>query len=368
MRIAQVANFVTPTSGGLRTALRHLAEGYARHGHEVVQVVPAAADAVVETAWGRLVALRSPALARTGYRLVVDRGAVRRVLEGVAPDVLEVHDRTTLRGLGRWARARGVPSLVVSHERLDRWFGQWLPPGVPAERLADRLNTALARGFDTVVCTTVWAAEEFLRLPVGRPVIVPLGVDPADFRCRVGPRARPVDGVVLAMASRLSREKRPGVAVETLRELRRRGVPARLVVAGDGPLRERLRAAAGDLPVEWLGFVPGRERLAGVLADADVALAPGPVETFGLAALEALACGTPVVSDARSALPAVVGPDAGRSAAGGAGGFADAVEQLLAVPEDLRRAAARARAEDFPWEETVHGFLAAHAAVPAGRR
>ena len=50
-----------------------------------------------------------------------------------------------------------------------------------------------------------------------------------------------------------------------------------------------------------------RESLAKLLAAADVVIAPGPAETFGLSALEALASGTPVVVSSRSALPEVVG-------------------------------------------------------------
>lgn len=369
MRVVQVANFVTPTSGGLRTTLRHLAEGYARHGHDVVQVLPGAVDDETGTPWGRQLTLRSPALGSTGYRLLTSRGRVRQALERAAPDVLEVHDRTTLRGLGRWARARGVPSLVVSHERLDRWLAQCLPAGARLGRLADRSNAVLVRDFDTVVCTTAWAAEDFARTKGGRLVVVPLAVDVWDFRSRTGPRppaAAPAGGVVLVMASRLSREKCPGVAVDTLRELLRRGVPARLVVAGDGPLGPRLRAGTAGLPVDWRGFVPDRADLAELLAGADVALAPGPIETFGLAALEALACGTPVVADARSALPGVLGPDAGRAAAGSGRGFADAVQDLLAVPEPARRTAARARAEQFSWEGTVQRFLDLHEQARAG--
>lgn len=361
MRIVQAANFVSPTSGGLRTAMRSLAEGYAARGHEVVQVVPGPADAETVTPWGRQVVLRAPALAvAPGYRLLVDLRRVRRAVGGADPDVLEVHDRTTLRGLGRWARDRGVPAVAVSHERLDRWLAQWTR--LPLSTAADWSNTALARDFGTVVCTTEWAAEEFRRIGTGNLAVVPLGVDTAAFPARCAPRPGPAGVVRLVMASRLSVEKRPDVAIAGLRELRRRGVPARLVVAGEGPLRRSLQVATRGLPVEWLGFVPDRARLAAVLADADVALAPGPVETFGLAALEALACGTPVVADAGSALPAVLGP-AGRAAPGTGPAVADAVQDLLAVPEAVRRRAARSRAEEYSWDATVRGFLAVHAAA-----
>ncbi|MFY9933912.1 MAG: glycosyltransferase, partial [Streptosporangiaceae bacterium] len=97
---------------------------------------------------------------------------------------------------------------------------------------------------------------------------------------------------------------------------------------------------------------------AALLASADVALAPGPAETFGLAALEALACATPVVVSAESALPEVIG-DAGAAVAGE--DLAAGVREILARPEPARRAAARARAERFDWDTSARGFLAVHA-------
>ena len=362
-RLVQVANFVTPTSGGLRTALDHLALGYAAAGHDVVRVVPGPVDAVGETAWGCQVTLRAPELPGTGYRVLTDQRRVQQVLAAHEPDRLEVHDRTTLRGLGLWARKAGVPSLVVSHERLDRWLRQWLSPRLPLDRVADRSNTALAAGFDQVVCTTAWAEQEFSRLGVPRLRRVPLGVELARFRPAP---ARPDDGRLrLVMTSRLSKEKRADLAVGAARELTRRGHDVRLRIAGDGPLRAGLQALARDAPVDFLGFVADRQALAAELAGADIALAPGPVETFGLAALEALACGTAVVANVHSALPEVLGC-AGASSASTPRSFADAVERLLEVPAPERRARARARAEQFPWSATIEGFLRAHR-LPLGR-
>lgn len=364
-RIVQCANFVTPTSGGLRTALVQLAQGYAAAGHQVVQVLPGPHDGVTDAPWGKVVSLRAPLVPSTGYRVLPRARQVADVLEGLEPDRLEVHDRTTLRGLGGWAARRGVPSLVVSHERLDRLLRQWLSPRLPLDALADRSNSALAASYDTVVCTTAWAAEEFRRLRVPHLRTVPLGVDLEHFHPLAGDsglrRAHAGDDEVLVLlASRLSREKRPALALDTVTELVRRGHRVRLLVAGDGPLRAHLEQRAHGLPVSFLGFVRDRDRMAALLASADVVLAPGPVETFGLAALEALASGTPVVANALSALREVLGPDtgAGEAVGGTPRCFADAVERVLHQPSRARTA--RGRAEQFPWASTVAGFLAVH--------
>ncbi|MEZ0066463.1 alpha-1,6-mannosyltransferase [Streptacidiphilus sp. MAP12-20] len=372
LRIVRVANFVTPTSGGLRTALRRLGAGYLAAGHRPMLVVPGPAAADEETEQGRVITLPGPLVPGTGgYRVLRDRALVAATLERVRPDRLEVSDRTTLRWTGGWARERGVPAAMVSHESLDGVLRVWGLPGPAARRAADALNARSARAFTRIICTTDWAAAEFRRLGVGNLRLAPLGVDlslrhpdchdPA-LRAEL---ARPEE-LLLVLCSRLSPEKRPERALDALAELRRRGVPAALVVAGDGPLRGRLEAriVAEGLPARLLGHVASPERLSALLATADLALAPGPVETFGLAALEALACGTPVVASASSALPAILA-DAGLPAADTGPAFADAAQRLLARPAQARRAAARARAEQFGWDAAVAAFLAAHDASDA---
>ena len=366
--IVQCANFVTPRSGGLRTAMRHLAEGYAAAGHTVVQIVPNRYDGSELTAWGRIEYVRAPALPGSGYRVITAPGRVVHLLERLGPDRLEVHDRFTLRGLGHWARSEGIGSMVISHERLDRLVGRWLPAGRTLRRAVDASNRSLAESFDTVVCTTNWAAGEFRRLGTRNLAQIPLGVDlvgfhPAaydeDLRARLAPNGESL----IVSAVRLSPEKAPMRIVDTVRELVGRGRDVRAVVAGDGPLRAKLERAAAGLPITFLGFLTDRGELGRLLATADVVLAAGPIETFGLAALEALASGTPVVVDSGSALPEVIGP-AGFAVPGEPESFAGAVEALLEVSRERARNAARDRAECFPWAATTEGFLAAHGIAP----
>lgn len=104
----------------------------------------------------------------------------------------------------------------------------------------------------------------------------------------------------------------------------------------------------------------GRDALADLLASVDALVAPGPVETFGLAALEAMAAGTPVVVAAGGALPELLAPGAGLSAPPSGAALAGALDQVLAWDPAARRAAARARAERFPWSATVRAMLGVH--------
>ncbi len=368
MRIVRLANVVSGHSGGLRTALRNLGEGYRRAGHEPVLVVPGRAYADELTEQGRVITLRGAALPRTGgYRILTGRRALTRLLEALEPDRLEVSDRVTLRWTGRWAREHGIGSVLVAHESLAGLLGVW---GVPArDRLADRLNRHAAESFDRIVCTTAFAAAEFRRSGVPNVAEVPLGVDLDEFHPgRADPAVRsryagPGD-LLLVYAGRLSAAKRPELAVDTVAVLRGHGVSAVLAVAGDGVRRAALAYRAARLPVRFAGTIADRPAVAALLASADIVVAPGPVETFGLAALEALACGTPVVVNAASALPEVIG-DAGVAVPGNPDALAGGVRTLVERPERERRAAARARAERFGWSRAVDGFLRAHGLPPA---
>jgi alpha-1,6-mannosyltransferase len=320
-------------------------------------VVPGPKAADEKLSWGRRVTLAGPRVPGSGgYRVLADLRRVRAVLDALEPDRLEVSDRLTLRGLGRWARAVGVPSTVIAHERVDGVLRAFTPLGHRGAQLAaDHHNATTAEHFDRVVTTTRFAAQEFVRIGVPTDH-VPLGVDLEQFR----PGSRPSGGVpLLVLCSRLSREKRPDLAVEALRVMHR-AWPARLVVAGSGPLSSSLRRRAQGLPVELVGHLADRSSVAGLLGTADVVLAPGPVETFGLAALEALACGTPIVAASTSAVAELVEGDAGRTADPEPQALATAIVELLAVPELKRRGAARARAESFPWSRTTDTMLALH--------
>ena len=253
MRIVRLANFVAPHSGGLRTSLAELGAGYLAAGHEPVLVIPGERDGDELTAQGRVITLRAPRVPFTGgYRVLWRRRRLARLLADLRPDALEVSDRTTLRWTGAWAREHGVPAVMVSHESVTALLKLTL---LGLDRaVADWLNRRTARAYHRVICTTGWAAAEFGRIDAGNLVRVPLGVDLDTF----SPGSRQTrtryvgEGqILLVHCGRLSAEKKPQRSLTTLATLRAAGMPVRLVVAGDGPLRARLvrRAARAGLPL-----------------------------------------------------------------------------------------------------------------------
>jgi alpha-1,6-mannosyltransferase len=363
MRVVQVANFYGPRSGGLRTAVDRLGAEYCASGHDVFLIVPGprAERALLPTG---VVRITMPAWLipfTDGYRAVMP-GPVKALLEALQPDALEVSDRLTLRSLGRWGREHGATTVMISHERLDRLAGQVLPRR-PARSLADFANGRTAADYDTVVCTTGFAREEFDRIGATNVVTVPLGVDLKTFHpSRHSPLVRrqwatPTQ-LLLVHCGRLSVEKRADRSIDALAALCDSGVDARLVVMGEGPMRAKLQRQATGLPIDFTGFITNRHTVAGLLASADVTLAPGPHETFGLAALESLACGTPAVVSRTSALTEIITPDSGASADNHPEAIARAVGTVISLPEYHRRTCARRRAENFTWQRAAAGMLA----------
>ncbi|MFV0429596.1 MAG: glycosyltransferase [Arachnia sp.] len=367
MRIAQLANFVGPTSGGMKVVIENLAAGYVAAGHERIFVSPGERDEIRDTDQGIHVLVKSPKVSPS-YRMVAAPWRALEVLERFGPTSIEVSDKWTLSPAGRWAAKRGIGSVMFSHERLAEMMTQWLRSSFGVETVVGALNRRLAREFDKVVVTSQYAADEFDNTGADL-VLVPLGVDLTTFHPSRGAPAE--DGLIkLAYVGRLSREKMPQLAVEATVELHRRGVPVKLTLHGDGPDEKWLRGLAGEAPVEFAGFAADRTDVAARFAAADISMSCSPTETFGLAVLEALACGTPVITSSRGGGRELVTQECGGWADPDPAALADAVERLSTRLGPELRSAARAQAERFAWGRTVDLMLGLHSQLavdPVGR-
>ncbi|HUM13899.1 MAG TPA: N-acetyl-alpha-D-glucosaminyl L-malate synthase BshA [Myxococcaceae bacterium] len=237
--------------------------------------------------------------------------AMAEVAVGESLDLLHVHyalphgpaallARERLRRLGRRA-----PALVTTLHGTDVTGVS----GEPAMRAQVR-ETVL--GSDAVLTPSAWlrrVAVETLGLPPSARVeVLPNFVDPQTFHplddgagevpalfpdLDWSPGRRPA---VLLHASNFRPVKRVGDAVRALAEVRRARV-AVLVLVGDGPERGAVEALATSLGVRGaVAFAGERSSLGDLFAHADLFLLPSEQESFGLAALESLASGVPVVA------------------------------------------------------------------------
>lgn len=362
LRIAQLANFVGPVSGGMKVAIDQLGKGYVRAGHDRILVIPGAHDDVQETEDGIIVKVAAPRVSKE-YRMIATPWRALDILERFGPTSIESSDKWTLSPAARWARRRGIGSVLFSHERLDDMLSLLLRRQFGVEAAVGALNRHLSKAFDAVVVTSDYSAGEFADTGA-RLYKVPLGVDLDTFTpaSRDPQLATPnPDGVLhLCYVGRMSHEKSPQLAVAAAVELHRRGVPIRLDMYGVGPDMEAMRRQAGAAPVVFNGFVDSRAEVARRFAGADISLSVCPAETFGLAVLEALACGTPVVTSDRGGAHELVDETSGECGSPDAVGIADAVERLAARLGPSIRTAARARAERYTWQASVNRMLDLH--------
>jgi len=170
------------------------------------------------------------------------------------------------------------------------------------------------------------AARAGARLfPELRASVIPNFVDTERF----SPGPARTSGRVLFHASNFRPVKRPVDLVRIFARVRSQ-IPATLVLAGDGPERPRVEEEARRLGVaEHVRFAGTPPDLLPLLRSADLFLLPSASESFGLAALEALACGVPVVGSRVGGLPEVVGEAGALFEAGAVEGMALAALRIL---------------------------------------
>jgi alpha-1,6-mannosyltransferase len=201
-------------------------------------------------------------------------------------------------------------------------------------RLGDLVQATIAP------CRAV--ARELESAGVRNVVHVPLGVDLDRFnparRARAAETRRRFglpEGPLAMYVGRLAAEKDIDLLLAGWMEVERR-TGTRLVLVGAGPATRSLRRSRGGHRAFWLPYERDRDLLADLYASVDLAVAPGSAETFGLAALEAVASGLPVLSVDRGGVAEMVS----RSGAGrlyASGDVSHLVEVAIALlGEDLR--------------------------------
>jgi glycosyltransferase involved in cell wall biosynthesis len=295
LRIAIATDWFAPRRGGIESQLLQLAEGLGTRGHDVdvITSTPGALDGRafrarplgVATLRGSDVAI-SPALIpalhrelRRGYDVVHAHVSVVSPVGYAAAAV---------------ARSLGLPTVVTFHSLL---------------RYKSHLLRAANAVFEIGRGAAIWSGVSELvarqlrvALSSSDVVVLPNGIDCAFWQSAAPNAAERERRLTLVSTIRLNRKKRPRQLVDAFAQAAARAnVPARLIIAGDGPERRALERdiairglGNGSIRVELVGWLDRRE-LRSLYAAADGFVLPSKRESFGIAALEARAAGLPVI-------------------------------------------------------------------------
>jgi glycosyltransferase involved in cell wall biosynthesis len=308
----------------------------------------------------------------------------RRILRNRRADFDIVHDNQCLgSGLLKMMDEDGWPVLCTLHHpitvdrdlelahatsayrriTLGRWYG-FLKMQMRVARRIPRLVTVSASSKRDIIAQ--------MDVPADRLHIVPVGVDPKIFRPL--PHIARVPGRLMTTTSSDVPMKGLAPLLEALAKVRTERSDVELVIIGKPKSRSAIPAIIDRLGLQQaVTFVSGvtTERIVELYAEAEVAVVPSLYEGFSLPAVEAMACGVPLVSTTGGALPEVVGTS-GESGLLVPPGDPDALATMLlrALGDPELRArvgeAGRARALDkFTWRATALGTVENYRALLA---
>lgn len=394
MKTLHLTNSYHQTSGGVATFYRALIAEANQRRHPIRLVVPGESDQVEEVGeFGRIYHVQSPAsFLSPGYRLIyptqflATKSKLQAILISERPDLVEICDKYTLNYLGALLRARLLRSLDfrpivvgLSCERMDDNFRSYIGK-VP---LAKAFCSFYMRWFyfpffDHHIANSEYTAEELRAAAEGHLVprqtwIRHMGVDlrhlsPARKSSQLRKRllenfGASADAVLLLYVGRLVPEKNLSLLFDLLSHLARNSHrDFRLIVVGDGMERKHWEVESAKQTLGralFLGHIADREVLADIYANADLFVHPNPCEPFGIAPLEAMASGLPLIAPNAGGVTSYAGAANAWTAEPTVAEFAKAVEQAL-LDETLRARkieAALETARQYAWDQVASSFL-----------
>ncbi|HEX2481199.1 MAG TPA: glycosyltransferase [Methylomirabilota bacterium] len=363
MRIGLFTNNYFPMLGGVPTAVETIRRDLEALGHEVVIVAPRMAGADDGGRWLiRVPAVPAPTYPDFALPLPLGPGLTRR-LRALDLDVFHAHHPFLLGASARrLARASGRPFVFTYHTLYDR-YAHYVPllPRQVVARGAIRWSAGFADTADLVLAPSDFVARRLRAQGVRRPIeVLPTGIDLDRFRPGDRADARrtlrlAADDRVLLYVGRLDREKNLEFLLEAIARVR---VPrVRLLLVGRGTQAAALRRAAEARGVADRVDLRGGSPPDGLPAyyrAADAFVFASTTETQGLAVLEAMACGLPVVAVRATGIEEVVAEGvSGLLVPEAPAVFGDAVGQILIDRDLAAKLAIGARDAALPFESTA---------------
>jgi glycogen(starch) synthase len=357
--------------GGLGRHVHALATTLAAEGHEVTVVTRHAPGALREEYAEGVRIIRAPddpphfdaaggnMLGWTmAFNHTLTRAALRAARTG-AYDVVHAHDWLVAHAAVTVRDHLDIPLVATIHATESGRHQGWLPHA--HNRTIDDIERWLcAEAVRVIVCSEYMRAEvgRLFDVPADRADVVFNGVDVLRWYAR--PRAvaaarrrfAAAGAPLVTYAGRLVYEKGVQHLLAAVPLLRERHPGLRVVIAGDGPYRADLEAAAGP-DVTFAGFLGGHD-LTALMGASDCYVVPSIYEPFGMVALEAAAAGTPVAVADTGGLAEIVdhGVTGVKFPSQDPAALAASVGAVLGDLEYARTLARRARRrvrEDFAW-------------------
>lgn len=418
LKSVHITNYYHKNSGGISNSYNRLLEAAERHHRYVRLIVPGETDAVEEiNPYAKIYYIQAPQspVFDKRYRILLpwktylkNEMPIRRILLEEKPDMIEIAEKyslSLLAGIIRmgYFKRLGRPMLVhFSCERMDDNMRSFLSGSKPAMWFARRvMGNYNFPMFDFHIGNSPYTAQELLdavlpennphrsewffnfcwrsfraaRTPIQDRVFSnPRGVDSKLYnieRKTAGNRRElielsgfPETATVLLYAGRLSPEKNILMLPEMMRILSSdKTRDYRLLLAGDGPQAEELKKEFECLApgkTKFLGHLTDKQKLANLYANTDAFVHPNPHEPFGIAPLEAMASGAPVIAPNSGGLLSyasnenawLVAPEAKEFAAAIQSVFADGAHREQKVQNALETA------REHTWEASTDRLFA----------
>jgi alpha-1,6-mannosyltransferase len=394
MKTLHLTNSWHQTSGGIATFYRALMDEANRQGHEICLLVPGPEDRLERVGeFGRIYHVQAPSsLLNKSYRTIYPSqflrpgGKLQRILSAERPDLVEICDKYTLNYLGAILRRRLLPGpdfrpvvVGLSCERMDDNFRSYIGSFPLAQTFCSvYMRWLYFPFFDHHIANSDYTAAELRTAAQGHLTpratwVRHMGVDLSHFapqRKSSEVRRRLLqnfgantDAVLLFYAGRLVPEKNLQLLFDLLEHLSRSSHrDCRLIVVGDGIERPRWEAESSTRSpgrALFLGHLHDRTVLADLFANCDFFVHPNPCEPFGIAPLEAMASGLPLIAPDRGGVTSYANSDNAWTVPADVQSFAAALEAALEQPRVTKEKARKALevAQAYRWETVTSSFI-----------
>ncbi len=405
-----LTNYYHKNSGGISTAYNNLLEAANRYQRFVRLIVPGETDEIENIGeYGKIYYVKAEPFPffDKRYRVLLPHkyaptgSPIRKILISEMPDMIEICDKyslTLLAGIirkGFFRKLTPPPMLVHSScERMDDSINSYITEAKIGEwfsrRLMGNYNFAM---FDFYIANSDYTAQELFdsvlisknprrsskffdfcwryfhaaKVPIGQRVFVNhCGVDietfnvgrkNADVRRRIlRENGFAEDAKLLLYAGRISPEKNVRLLPEIMKILAHTADENYcLIIAGDGPTTEQLKTdLQKDAPdkFKFLGNLTDKEKLANLYANADVFIHSNPREPFGIAPLEAMASGIPVVAPNSGGILSYATSENAWLVEPLAENFVGAIREIFSAPEksQTKISCALQTTKQYTWE------------------